>query len=120
MSQVFTRRDHSVIKSESASTLDKSNRTLHFNALLTFHTYRSVTAERVDELPSALSGSEDDKECADTAADVYCHVCVKKNKTSKMKADMFCYNCNNVFCDDHAGVCNVHGKRANSTKLLLK
>ena len=64
-----------------------------------------MTAERVDELPSALSGPEDDKECADTAADVYCHVCVKKNKTSKRKADMFCYNCNNVFCDDHAGVC---------------
>ena len=35
---------------------------------------------------------------------IHCHVCEKKETKDKSKADMYCYDCNNVFCDHHSGV----------------
>jgi hypothetical protein len=35
---------------------------------------------------------------------ILCHVCKKKNEKDKITADMYCYDCNNVFCDNHSGV----------------
>ena len=33
-----------------------------------------------------------------------CNVCVEKNEKDKKQADMYCYICDTVYCDNHAGV----------------
>ena len=38
---------------------------------------------------------------------------MKKNEKVKKKADMYCYDCKNVFCDHHSGVRDnrkIHGR----------
>ena len=61
--------------------------------------YRSMTEEAISDLPSASRKPSKEKEEM-----ILCHVCEKKKTKEKNKADMYCYNCNNVFCDHHAGV----------------
>ena len=73
--------------------------TVDFITRLKLVDYRSVTAQSVENLPSASRKPSEEKEQI-----ILCHVCVKKNEKLKKKADMYCYVCNNVFCDHHSGV----------------
>ena len=58
-----------------------------------------MTEDTISHLPSASrKPSEDEEET------ILCHVCEKRKTKEKNKADMYCYNCNNVFCDHHSGV----------------
>ena len=55
----------------------------------------------IDSLPSALTKpTEEDKV-------INCSVCLKKKSKLTNKADMYCYNCKDVFCDQHAGVSRI-------------
>jgi hypothetical protein len=58
---------------------------------------RAVTELTMNKLPSGRS-SEKEHEV------IFCHICIKKNEEDKKRADMYCYACNDVFCDHHSGV----------------
>ena len=60
---------------------------------------RSVTEEMIDSLPSALTKPTEKEDKV-----INCSVCLKKKSKLTNKADMYCYNCKDVFCDQHAGV----------------
>ena len=49
--------------------------------------------------PSARKPVEERKE-----ETILCNVCVEKNEKDKKQADMYCYICDTVYCDNHAGV----------------
>ena len=59
-----------------------------------------MTEETISDLPSASRKPSEEKEEI-----ILCHVCEKKKTKEKNKADMYCYDCNNVFCGHHSGVC---------------
>ena len=68
--------------------------------------------QTVENLPSASRKPSEEKEEI-----ILCHVCLKKNEKVKKRADMYCYECDNVFCDHHAGVSDdtfdnrkIHGR----------
>ena len=58
-----------------------------------------MTVEAISDLPSASRKSSKEKEEI-----ILCHVCEKKKTKDKNKADMYCYDCNDVFCDHHSEV----------------
>ena len=58
-----------------------------------------MTKETISDLPSASTKPSEEKEEI-----ILCHVCEKKKTKDKNKTDMYCYDCNNVFCDQHSGV----------------
>lgn len=66
-----------------------------------FPVVRSVTLQSIDNLPPASEETETANEEM-----LVCHVCEKKKE--KKKADMYCYICNNVYCDNHSGVSVYH------------
>ena len=63
---------------------------------------RSVTEEMIDSLPSALTKPTEEEDKV-----INCSVCLKKKSKLTNKADMYCYNCKDVFCDQHAGVSRI-------------
>ena len=64
--------------------------------LLLYH--RSLTEKMIDSLPSALTKPTEEEDKV-----INCSVCLKKKSKLTNKADMYCYNCKDVFCDQHAG-----------------
>ena len=58
-----------------------------------------MTEEAISGLPSASRKPSKEKEEI-----ILCHVCDKKKTKDKIKADMYCYDCNNGFCDHHSEV----------------
>ena len=77
-----------------------------YNILLSYHynqyirlNNRSVTSQTVDNLPSASKIDQKKEEV------IPCHICESdKGKVETILADMYCYDCDNVFCDEHSGV----------------
>ena len=65
---------------------------------------RSLTADEVHDLPSA-SKTDQRKEKI-----IPCHICERKKEKDEetIPADMYCYNCCNVFCDVHSGVISYY------------
>ena len=61
--------------------------------------YRSASTQSVDNLPAASKIEQKTEEI------IPCHICERnKDKEETTAADMYCYNCDNVFCDEHSGV----------------
>ena len=80
---------------------------VRLDGMFDFDDCRSVTAQTIENLPSASREPSEEKEDV-----ILCHVCVKKNEKKKKGADMYCYVCNNVFCDHHSGVRKSAGIKA--------
>ena len=59
-----------------------------------------MTSQTVDNLPSASKIDQKKEEI------IPCHICErnKENDEETIPADMYCYDCDNVFCDEHSGV----------------
>ena len=55
----------------------------------------------MDNFPSPLTRKLVEERKEET---ILCNVCVEKNEKDKKQADMYCYICDTVFCDKHAGV----------------
>ena len=65
--------------------------------------YRAASTQTVDNFPSASRIIEEKKEEV-----IPCHICQRnKDKEETTAADMYCYNCDNVFCDEHSGVSKI-------------
>ena len=64
--------------------------------------------------PSAREPTEERKE-----ETTLCNVCVEKNEKDKKQADMYCYICDTVYCDNHAGVSNLNNIWFTQTKSPL-
>ena len=72
--------------------------------------YRAASTQSVDKFPSASKIERKKEEI------IPCHICERnKDKEETTAADMYCYNCDNVFCDEHSGV----SKREKTEKLLF-
>ena len=63
-----------------------------------FLLYRAASTQSVDNFPSASEIKQEKEEI------IPCHICERNNnKEETTAADMYCYNCDNVFCDKHSG-----------------
>ena len=58
----------------------------------------------MDNFPSPSAGKPAGEGKEET---ILCNVCVEKNEKDKKQADMYCYICDTVYCDNHAGVRNL-------------
>ena len=56
----------------------------------------------IDSLPSALTKPTEEEDKV-----INCSACLKKQSKVTNNADIYCYNCKDVFCDQHAGVSRI-------------
>ena len=65
---------------------------------------RTISAHQtMDNFPSPSAGKPAGEGKEET---ILCNVCVEKNEKDKKQADMYCYICDTVYCDNHAEVRN--------------
>ena len=63
---------------------------------------RTISAyDTMDNFPSPSARKPVEERKEET---ILCNVCVEKNEKDKKQADMYCYICDTVYCDNRAGV----------------
>ena len=78
---------------------------------------RTISAHQtMDNFPSTSTRKPSEERKEET---ILCNVCVEKNEKDKKQADMYCYICDTVYCDNHAGVSNLNNIWFTQTKSPL-
>ena len=74
------------------------------NDLFIFLQKNNLSHQTMDNFPSPSAGKPAGEGKEET---ILCNVCVEKNEKDKKQADMYCYICDTVYCDNHAEVRNL-------------